>query len=853
MPIKNLFRYWTYQVFTPGTVLREKYEAFKRLIDHDRQAHDHLASLEDLYYNKKQVDFQSVVNTYGEFSDSVAGMVDELLRMCPMGYWSLKDYYKKFDFYVRFMLAPPEFDFSPPFVLALGNADSLDESVAGAKAAVLNRLNRELHLPVPEGFVITTRAFHFFLEANALRPFINRQLADLDIFDPVSLADTAGKIENAILEAPLPEELSREIETALAHFQKDKTGRRLAMRSSAVKEDGRASFAGQYRSLMNVDPLNAGRAYKQIIAGKYSAAALSYRIRCGIPDHETPMAVLVLEMLDAQAAGVVYTRDMDNPETGDLLIHSAWGLGGLVVDGRVTPDLIRVDRKGAITQRHTGSKQQQLVLDGPQGPRMVKTSDDNQSALSLNTPDILTLNRWSRKLEEHFHAPQDIEWCLNRDGLLFLLQSRPLRNPQQTRQKNASIDPGEGLKPVCSGGRTICRGRAAGPVFYLKHPGQMGDIPENSIVAAPFGLPQYVTAIHKMAGIILHTGSTAGHFASIAREFGLPAMVCADGFDALEPGNTVTLDADAGRVFKGKIDGLLSHSQQRFQEDEFSQSSFMDKLRFTIRFCADLKLTDPDSHEFGPDHCRSLHDIIRFAHETAMREMFFTGRRKGSRKKGAKQLISGLPMLLYILDVGRENDGGLSAANETALRMDHLASIPMKALLRGLSHPDICWDETTHFDWDAYDKIVMAGGIISADSPQFGSYAVVARTYMNVNLRFGYHFVILDSRCTPSIEENYILFRFSGGGGNENGRWLRADFIGAVLDRLGFVTQITCDLIDARLMEKDEQTIQTTLELTGRLLGATKLMDMYLKNKGDVSRYVEEFMKGRYDFRSFKD
>jgi len=149
--------------------------------------------------------------------------------------------------------------------------------------------------------------------------------------------------------------------------------------------------------------------------------------------------------------------------------------------------------------------------------------------------------------------------------------------------------------------------------------------------------------------------------------------------------------------------------------------------------------------------------------------MFSIGDRKGSRKKGAKKLISNIPMLFYVLDVGqgikadkKKNDQKKNnRVNEKTLRPEDIASIPMKAILKGLSHPEICWSETTHFDWEEYDRIVMAGGIISADSPQFGSYAVLSKEYLNVNFRFGYHFVIIDTICSSSKEDNYILFRFS--------------------------------------------------------------------------------------------
>ena len=87
MLIKNLFRYWTYQVFSPGTVLREKYESFKILLEYDKAAHEFMAMLEDIYYTRKKCEFQVIVKTYENFSRSVSGMVEELLKMCPSNYW----------------------------------------------------------------------------------------------------------------------------------------------------------------------------------------------------------------------------------------------------------------------------------------------------------------------------------------------------------------------------------------------------------------------------------------------------------------------------------------------------------------------------------------------------------------------------------------------------------------------------------------------------------------------------------------------------------------------------------------------------------------------------------------------
>ena len=142
------------------------------------------------------------------------------------------------------------------------------------------------------------------METNNLRAPINERLAHLDISDSSSLEQTAFKIEQLILNARIPEDIGIAVTDAIKSLeQRNRTDFRIALRSSAVKEDGKASFAGQYHTLLNVDKKNILTGYKHIIASKYSAGALFYRISHGILDDETPMAVLVLEMIDSKASG----------------------------------------------------------------------------------------------------------------------------------------------------------------------------------------------------------------------------------------------------------------------------------------------------------------------------------------------------------------------------------------------------------------------------------------------------------------------------------------------------------------------------------------------------------------------
>jgi pyruvate,water dikinase len=203
-------------------------------------------------------------------------------------------------------------------------------------------------------------------------------------------------------------------------------------------------------------------------------------------------------------------------------------------------------------------------------------------------------------------------------------------------------------------------------------------------------------------------------------------------------------------------------------------------------------------------------------------------------------------MLIYVIDVG----GGLSekSRNQTSVGIDEIKSAPLIAVLKGLSHPNIQWGDVTHFDWADYDKTVMSGGIISPDSAMFASHAIVSQDYANLNLKFGYHFVIVDALFDDQAKDNPILFRFSGGGADLSKRMLRANFLARILRVLDFEVIQKSDLVDAEFTSADRKTAAEKLDMLGRLLGATRLMDMYLKDASMVDRFVDDFMNEKYHF-----
>ena len=162
---------------------------------------------------------------------------------------------------------------------------------------------------MPDGFVLTTTAYFALIEKNNLRAPINSLLAQLDPLDHEGCVRIAAEIQDLILQAKIPQEVTRELEKfSLSSQLYDNFVTRLAVRSSAEKEDGTYSFAGQYESLLGVLPQELPQAYLKVIASKYSVQALLYRIHLGFMDEETPLAVVVQKMVDASISGVIYTQ-----------------------------------------------------------------------------------------------------------------------------------------------------------------------------------------------------------------------------------------------------------------------------------------------------------------------------------------------------------------------------------------------------------------------------------------------------------------------------------------------------------------------------------------------------------------
>ncbi len=813
--LTNLFKHWTYRVFAPGAVLRTTYEAFQELLIFDSRCHEIMADLESLYYQGNKEDFCKIFLKYEALAENVEGMVNSLRRMAPGSYLDLHSYYIKFNFYSRFFFAPPELHFGRPFTLPLTYRE-LSKELAGAKTCTLAKLKDSLGLKIPSGYVITTNCFSYFLEYNNLRPAINTLLSQTDLESITNLSEISIKIISLIKEAELPHDICESIQNAQSNTQATNGDKCLfAVRSSALSEDGQCSFAGQYSSYLNIEPDSIQDAYIDVLCSKYSPEALAYRINCGLSDEETPMAVLVLTMVKAVAAGVVYTTDPSGKETNNLYIHATPGLGDAVVSGLVIPELFVVNKK---------SKQ---LLGTPSATENTLTQTQLQS-----------LSEKAVSIERYFKKPQDIEWALQSDGTFVFLQSRDLQqyaSPEDTMTKQNLPD----SSLLFKGGIMAASGTASAKAWVLDAEYPLEQMDTGAILVLRESLPSYVRVLHRVSGVIAELGSSAGHFATVCREFGVPLLLgIGKDINHIQHGEPITLAADHTAVYSGNH-SLVTDTIPAYKREK--DLPYFTKLRTVLDFITPLKLLDPHSKNFAPDSCRSLHDIIRFSHEMAVQSMFSIGDRCSTIKGGKKKLETDLPFEVFLVDV----DGGIEVtpSESSCITVDSIRSTPFLALWRGFNHPHISWDDKTYYDWKSYDQMAMSDAFAFQSSSDSASYAVLGKDYLNMNIRFGYHFTVIDALCDRESTTSYCSLRFAGGGGDFEGRELRIHFLRNVLDRLGFDVTVKGDLLDAKTIGISADILLDRIELLGKLLGLSKQMDMHLKDPAMVEKHIQNFFE----------
>ncbi len=314
------------------------------------------------------------------------------------------------------------------FFLSWPDAFQAGVEAAGGKGWNLGRLER-YGFDVPAGGVLAAGAYQGFIKENNLLEAIEKITQSVTVDNigdkgaEKSLLLIRGKIKAGCISPHIQEELTARLKK-LRILDKP-----LAVRSSASAEDsGKASFAGIHESFLNVRGKdNVLSAIKGCYASLWTPRAVAYRRKMGVGDAEVIPAVVIMEMVKAEAAGVGFTCDPSTGEEGVVLISANYGLGESVVNGAVEPDEYRLNPAFEIKQKRIGRKEGKTIALKTGGTEFAD-SDGAQAVQVLSDENMRKLGLLIQRVFEALgcgEQHQDIEWVF--DGKDFaLVQARPV-------------------------------------------------------------------------------------------------------------------------------------------------------------------------------------------------------------------------------------------------------------------------------------------------------------------------------------------------------------------------------------------------------------------------------------------
>lgn len=475
----------------------------------------------------------------------------------------------------------------------LGNKDV---ALVGGKNASLGEMYQELRprgINIPNGFAVTAKGYRYFMEKTGLDKSVKKKLAGLNVSDVVELQKRGKAVRDSIVKAKFPADLAKQIAEAYRKLSLEYrvTETDTAVRSSATAEDlPGASFAGQHETYLNVKgEKNVLKAVQAAFASLFNDRAISYRVDKGFDWEHISLSVGVQKMVrsDKGSSGVIFTLDTETGFRDVITITSSWGLGEMVVQGKVTPDEFLVykptlkDGFSPIIKKSLGPKTIKMIYTsaGRRPVKEVATTVAERDRFSISDEEVLELARWAQSIEEHYsekagHSmPMDLEWA--KDGnsdSLFIVQARPetvesLRK-QYVREEYVLTGEGKVIAEGISVGSKIASGKAR----VIMSTNKLSEFQPGEVLFTEITDPDWEPIMKIASAIVTEKGGRTSHAAIVSRELGIPAIVGAAGVvSKITNGQEVTVDTSNGAT--GKIyEGIIPFEKKTFNLEELPET-----------------------------------------------------------------------------------------------------------------------------------------------------------------------------------------------------------------------------------------------------------------------------------------
>ncbi len=443
-----------------------------------------------------------------------------------------------------------------PLVSFFKDIDKSDIPLVGGKGANLGEMVKA-GFPVPNGFAVTVPSYNLFLDENNFRGEINEIISKVDANDSKQLESASKFIQKKISSSKIPDEVGREVTKAYRKLSGIFRNALVAVRSSATAEDlPGMSFAGQQATFLNIKgDANLLNAVRDCWASLFTPRAIFYRAQNKIDNNKVGISVIVQVMVQSLVSGVMFTVDPVKGDKDRIVVDAVWGLGEMIVQGSVVPDHYVVQKDTfAILSKEVSDQTIQLIRVGGE-TKEVEVPVKIRSLRKLSDEEIIKLAKFGAKLQEHYYFPQDIEWAKDKNGGLYIVQTRPVtalgtkKKAEETGKEGEKIQAAE--SPVLNG-IGASPGIGTGHVKILKSPKEIDRVKEGDVLVAEMTSPDYVPAMKRAAAIITDKGGRTSHAAIVSRELGVPCVVgTVEATKKLKDDYLVSVDGTNGTIYLG--------------------------------------------------------------------------------------------------------------------------------------------------------------------------------------------------------------------------------------------------------------------------------------------------------------
>ncbi len=427
-----------------------------------------------------------------------------------------------------------------------------DIDLVGGKGANLGEM-AAAGFPIPQGFIVTSKAYFDFIEENKLKSKIHQELKKIDLNNPQTINETSEKIKALILSRKISPALAKEIIFNYLKLGGIISHALVAIRSSATAEDlPTASFAGQQKTFLNIKgEANVLKKVQECWASLFEARAIFYREEKGFNHFKVGLAVPIQEMIPAEISGVMFTVNPVTNQKNQIIIEAVWGLGEYIVQGEVTPDTYLVEKNSLdVLSKRVEKQKVQLIKVGS---LTKETSVPRRLRLKrkLTDKEIKELAALGKKIHKHYFFPQDIEWVLHKKKF-YIVQSRPVTTIKE-KEKEVKIKGSK--RKVILEGQPGAPGLVSGPVQKISSPKEINKIEKGEVLVAPMTSPDFVPAMKRVVAIVTDKGGQTSHAAIVSRELGIPCVVgTKTATKDLKNGQIITVNGSQGKIYQGGVE-----------------------------------------------------------------------------------------------------------------------------------------------------------------------------------------------------------------------------------------------------------------------------------------------------------